>query len=67
MTVSLAHQIDEINRELGQRKLVYPRLVASGKMRESIAAFQMARLEAARDALLWLAAHELTIKQRLAP
>jgi len=35
MKVSLTAQIDEIDRELAQRKQVYPRLVASGKLRES--------------------------------
>lgn len=65
MKISLAQQIDEINRELGQRRIVYPSLVARGTMRPSIAEFQVNRLTAARDTLLWLQANELTIKQRL--
>lgn len=64
--VSLNQQIDEIDRELAQRRDVYPRLVATGKLRESIAAYQTKRLEAARDTLAWLAKNELLIKQRLA-
>jgi len=66
MTISLAQQIDEIEHELSQRKLVYPRLVSRGSMRQSIADLQVARLAAARDTLVWLQANEATIRQRLA-
>jgi hypothetical protein len=66
MMIPLAEQIDEIDHELMQRKLVYPRLVNRGAMRQSIATFQVARLEAARDTLIWLQANERTIRQRLA-
>lgn len=64
--VSLRQQIEEIDRELEQRAKVYPRLVASGKLRQSMADYQVARLVAARASLAWLAQHEATIKQRLA-
>lgn len=63
---SLAQQIEEIDRELAQRRDVYPRLVSSGKLRQSVADYQVGRLESARATLVWLQEHELTIKQRLA-
>lgn len=66
MKISLTSQIDEIDRELAQRREVYPRLVAARKMRQSIADYQMARLEAVRATLQWLADSERLIKQRLA-
>jgi hypothetical protein len=67
MKISLASQIAEVDRELGQRKLVYPRLVASRGMRQSIADLQIEHLRAARETLIWLQANERLIKQRLAP
>lgn len=66
MKVSLAQQIDEINRELEQRRQVYPRLIKTRALRESIATFQVARLEAARATLLWLQQHEAEIKTIMA-
>lgn len=67
MKFSLNQQIDEIDRELAQRRDVYPRQVATRKLRESHAKFQMERLEAARATLVWLQQNENLIKQRLAP
>lgn len=67
MKISLASQIAEIDRELGQRKLVYPRLVASLAMRQGIADLQMAHMIAVRETLTWLQQIEPVIKQRLAP
>lgn len=61
---SLAQQIEEIDRELDQRRQVYPRLVAKGTLRQSLADYQIGRLEAARASLKWLQDNELTIKQR---
>jgi hypothetical protein len=66
MKFSLNQQIDEIDRELEQRRDVYPRLVATRKLRESHAKFQTERLEAARATLVWLQQNESFIKQRLA-
>ena len=65
MKISLTSQIAEIDRELGQRKQVYPRLVSSRGMRQSIADLQIAHLQAVRDTLLWLKENELLIKQRM--
>jgi hypothetical protein len=66
MKVSLTSQIAEIDRELSQRRVVYPRLVANRSMRESVAELQMAHLQAVRDTLVWLKENETLIKQRLA-
>jgi hypothetical protein len=64
--LSLDSQIAEIDRELAQRKLVYPRLVANRSMRQSIADLQMGQLQAVRDTLVWLKENEALIEQRLA-
>jgi hypothetical protein len=63
MKFSLAHQIEEVEREIALRKSVYAALVASGKMRQSIAEFHLQRLEAVRDTLLWLQRNEVRIKE----
>ena len=47
VVITLNEQIDEIKRELKQRERVYPRLVAQGKLRQSIAEYQVARMQAA--------------------
>ena len=65
MTHSLAQQIEEIDYELGQRRGVYGRLVASGKMRQAVADYHMHRLEAARRTLDWLRQHEAELKDFL--
>jgi len=61
---SLAQQIDEIQRELRTRDDVYPRLVASRKLRDSHAEFQMGRLKAALKTLQWLERHLPLIRER---
>ena len=48
--ISLSQQIDEIDRELKMRSEVYPRWVQTGKLRQSIADYQVDRLKAALDA-----------------
>lgn len=62
---SLSQQIEEVERELGQRRNVYPRLVSSGKMRQSIADYQTERLEAVKRTLEWLRDNEEAIKAHL--
>ncbi|HEV8503679.1 MAG TPA: hypothetical protein VGR63_19060 [Casimicrobiaceae bacterium] len=47
VVVTLNEQIDELKRELKQRERVYPRLVAQGKLRQAIADYQVARMQAA--------------------
>jgi hypothetical protein len=55
VTFSVAQQLEEIERELALRRNVYPRMVVTHKMRQSVADFHMARLEAVRDTLKSLA------------
>ena len=47
VVITLNEQIDEIKRELKQRERVYPRMIAQGKLRQAIAEYQMARMQAA--------------------
>ena len=56
--ISLNEQIDEVVRELAQRSTVYPRLVQTGKMRESIADYQVERMTAVLNTLRWLRDNE---------
>ena len=55
--ISLTQQLDEVRREIDQRRRVYPHLVASRRMR---------RMEAVRDTLTWLIENERRIKKTLA-
>ena len=63
MKFSIIAQIEEVERELEQRRKVYPSLVASRSMRQSVAEFQMARLEAVRATLIWLRDNEAEIRE----
>lgn len=54
MVFSIAQQIEEVERELALRRGVYPRMVLTHKMRQSVADFHMTRLEAVRDTLMSL-------------
>lgn len=65
MKLSLHAQIEEVEREIALRKSVYPRLVASGKMRESVAELHTQRMQAVADTLRWLEANEATIKAKV--
>ena len=65
MTISLAQQIDEVEREIRLRAGVYPRQVSSGKMRKSVAEYHMQRMEAALTTLRWLQDNEAKIKAML--
>ncbi len=51
--VHIQLQIDELNRELGMRAGVYPKLVSQGKLRQAEANEANARLRAAIDTLTW--------------
>lgn len=44
--VSLRQQLEEVEHELGMRRRVFPRLASSGKERQSVLDFRMARMEA---------------------
>jgi hypothetical protein len=63
---SLAQQIDEIERELEERRKALPRLVGGRRVRESVAQFQIERLEAVLTTLKWLQAHDQAIKASVA-
>ena len=65
MTISLRQQIEEVAREIALRENVYPRQVASGRMRQSIADFHMERIRAVKQTLGWLAENEARIKEVL--
>lgn len=54
MKFSLIQQIEEIERELEKRNVVYPRLVRKGEMRQSIADYHIARMRAVLETLKWL-------------
>jgi len=62
VTVSLNQQIDEVKRELSKRDEVYPHQVATGKLRQSIADFQMERMRAVLRTLEWLQKYESQIR-----
>lgn len=62
----LSQQIEELEREIGLRRGVYPRQVGSGKMRQGEADFHMARIESALKTLKWLKDNEEAIKQGMA-
>ena len=62
MTISLAQQIEEIEREIKMRVGVYPRQVSSGKMRQSVADYHMERMKAVLRTLEWLRENEAEIK-----
>jgi hypothetical protein len=63
--MTLNQQIEEVDRELAYRAHVYPRLVSSGKLRQSIATYQVDRLKAVRATLVWLQKNEQVLKHRM--
>jgi hypothetical protein len=63
--ISLAQQIEEVDRELALRKDVYEVAVSKAKMRRAVADYHMGRMVAVRNTLAWLQANEALIKQRL--
>jgi hypothetical protein len=63
--ISLNEQIDEVVRELAKRATVYPRAVQIGKMRQSIADYQVARMTAVLNTLRWFRDNEEKIKATL--
>ena len=62
MAFSIIQQIEEVEREIKLRRDVYPRMVLSGKMRQSIADYHMQRMEAVLRTLEWLRDNEAKIK-----
>jgi hypothetical protein len=66
MKHSIHAQIEEVERELAHRRQVYPSLVRSRSMRQSIAELQIDRLEAVRATLIWLRDNEAEIRTIMA-
>lgn len=64
--ISLGQQIAELDREIAIRRDFYIVQVSKGKMRQSVADYQMAHMTAARKTLAWLAEHEATIREAIA-
>jgi hypothetical protein len=64
--VSILAQIEEVERELAHRRQVYPSLVASRSLRQSVAEFQTVRLEAVRATLVSLRDNEAEIREIMA-
>lgn len=52
--VSLGDQIKCIQREIGMRETVYPRLVNNGKMSQKAADKELAAMKAVLETLRWL-------------
>jgi antibiotic biosynthesis monooxygenase (ABM) superfamily enzyme len=50
---NIHQQIEEVDRELRMRASVYPGLIGRGKLRQSEADEQLARLQAVRETLVW--------------
>jgi hypothetical protein len=50
---SIDQQIEEVELELKYRRDVYARLVSAHKMRQSIADYRTARMEAVLETLKW--------------
>lgn len=66
MKLPLIGQISEVRREIEQRQRVYPRLVAQRKLKSGEADYRIANMEAVLGTLVWLAAHEETVREAVA-
>lgn len=64
--VSLAQQIDEVERELAYRSQVYPRLYAKGTLQKSKGEFFELRMRAVLQTLNWLKTNEAEIREIMA-
>lgn len=62
MKISIAQQIEEVERELSFRRGVYPGLVIKGSLRQSVADYHMDRMRAALETLKWVRDNADTIK-----
>ena len=66
MAISILGQIAEAERELAMRHQVYPRQVASGKMRQGEAEMLIQRQEAIIKTLRWVQINEPAIRAWIA-
>jgi hypothetical protein len=65
MSVSLEDQIACVAREIAMRKVVYPRRVAAGQMKQSQADLELARMNAVLETLTTTrAAWDESVKER---
>ena len=60
--VSLQSQIAAVQREIGQRQKVYPRLVGKGTLRQSEADLLIEHMRAVEATLLWFQSNETEIR-----
>lgn len=60
--VPIAGQIAEVKRELALRSTTYPRLVASGKLRQSEADLCTGRMQSVLATLMFCQTHEADIR-----
>ena len=67
MTVSLNRMIGCVEREIAMRRSVYPRLVASGAKRQSVADLELGDMQAVLATLKWLAENEEAVRAAVAP
>ncbi len=64
--ISLIGQIAEIDREIGERQKLYPRLVSEGKMKEEHRKMLMDRIVSVRATLQWVQTHEADFREWMA-
>jgi lipid II:glycine glycyltransferase (peptidoglycan interpeptide bridge formation enzyme) len=64
-TISLNQQIDEIDREIKMRERVYPHMASSGKERQSVLDYQMARIKAVKATLELFQEYEPEVRAAL--
>lgn len=62
---SINQQIEEVRREISYRERVYPFLISRGKLRQSIATYQLDRMRAVLRTLQWFADNEAKIRAAL--
>lgn len=60
--ISIIGQIAEMDREIGEREKLYPRLVREGRMREEQRVMLMDRAYAIRATLMFCREHEADIR-----
>jgi hypothetical protein len=59
--IPIAQQLEEVQREIALREREYPRQVASGEMRQSVAVYRMECMRAVLRALEWLRDNQAAI------
>jgi hypothetical protein len=64
--ISIIGQIAEIDREIGEREKLYPKLVREGRMREEARVMLMDRIIAIRATLMFCKEHEASIRAYMA-